>query len=201
MNASIAAAMKKAAPTAIPEAPKLSIRSGISTSKAPERTDGRTTSQNANSTGAPMIAAATRRTLGTPLGLIAGVASTHAASTAAITPTAQKTTSGPVTVAIPPITGPSRIPKIAAASAAPIISPRRSSGAAASSQASPPVQAQAPPTPSAKRARSRTTISVAKAKTTLEVPRRKSPTSIVERNPIRAARKPDGSAAIRVPAA
>ena len=63
-----------------------------------------------------------------PPGAIPGVAKTHAASAAATAATPQKTTSGPVTVATLPITGPRRIPKIAAASAEPIISPRRSGG-------------------------------------------------------------------------
>ena len=121
VNASIPAAMKKAAPTPMPEAPRSSRRSGISTSKAPESTDGRTTSQNANSTGALRIAVTTERTPGTPPGAIPGTESTQTAKAAATTATPQKTTSGPVTVAIPPITGPSRMPKIAAASAAPIV--------------------------------------------------------------------------------
>ncbi len=126
-----------------------------------------TTSQNANITGALRTAAATARTFGTPPGSSPGVTTTQAASATANAATAQKTISGPVTVATLPMTGPSRMPKIAAARAAPIISPRRSDGAAASSHPRAPVHAQAPPRPSAKRARSRMTTFSANAKTTL----------------------------------
>ena len=201
VNASIAAAQKNAAPTPTPEAPRSLRRSGISTSNAPDSTDGMTTSQKANITGALSIAATTARTLGIPPAGIPGAGATHAARTPATTATPQKTTLGPVTEAMLPTTGPSRIPKIAAASAAPIISPRRSAGVAAKSQPSAPVQAQAPPRPSAKRAMSRTTTFSANAKTTLATPSRLRPARIVGLKPIRAARNPDGRAATRVPAA
>ncbi len=167
----------------------------------PARTAGRATSQPAKTTGRVNIAARTGRIPGIPEAGSPGVASTRTASAAASAATAQKTISGPVTVAIPPITGPSRMPKIAAARAAPIISPRRSAGAAVISQARPPVHAQAPPTPSANRATSSTTALFANANATLETAIRARPTSIACRDPIRAARKPEGSAATSVPAA
>ena len=69
-----------------------------------------------------------------------------------IAATAAKAGAGPTTEATPPSTGPSSAPAIAEPMAIPISSPRRSRGAAAISQASPPVQANAAPTPWPKRA-------------------------------------------------
>ena len=53
-----------------------------------------------------------------------------------------------------PITGPNSAPPIAAPSALPISSPRRATGASATIQARPPAHEQAPPRPSANRAKS-----------------------------------------------
>ena len=63
-------------------------------------------------------------------------------STAASTPTAPNGSSGPVTRAIAPSTGPSRKPTTAAPIAPPIVVPRRSGGVVATSQPIPPAQEQ-----------------------------------------------------------
>ena len=122
-------------------------------------------------------------------------------SAAAPIPIAENTGSGPRTVATAPSTGPSMIPKIATASTDPIICPRRSRGAEAMIQVNPPVQAKAPPTPSANRARSSRTTFSANAKTTLETAISASPVIIALRTPARAAKKPAGIEASSVPAA
>ena len=91
-------------------------------------------------------------------GTTPGVRQAQAASPAATTDTPVKTTSGPTTVAAPPRTGPKSTPTIAAASAEPISSPRRSAGAADRSQVMPAAHMKAPPMPWTKRAASSTTM-------------------------------------------
>ena len=103
-------------------------------------------------------------------------------------------------MAAPPSTGPSSTPTIAALSAAPIISPRRSTGAAETSHAIPAAHMQAPPTPWMKRAVSSTTTLLANAKPRLASPSMASPSSSVGLTPQRAASQPDGSAPTNVPA-
>ena len=89
---------------------------------------------------------------------------------------------------------------MAAESAAPIISPRRSGGEADTSQAIPAAHMHAPPTPCTKRAASRRTMVWANAKARLEAPSSASPSSRAGLTPQRAAIQPAGTAAAKVPA-
>jgi hypothetical protein len=84
--------------------------------------------------------------------------------------------------------------------AMPISSPRRSRGAAAISQARPPVQASALPTPCPNRAAYSTHADSAKPKATLVATMIASPPSTVGRTPTRTARRPLGIAPASAPA-
>ncbi len=108
------------------------------------------------------------RQLACPWATSPGVARAHTASPTASTPTPENTNWGLVWVAAPPSTGPSSTPKMAAPSAVPINSPRRSAGAAAISHAKPPAHEHAPPMPCTKRMASSNTMSFAKPKATLD---------------------------------
>ena len=89
---------------------------------------------------------------------------------------------------------------MAALSAAPIISPRRSGGDADTSQAIPAAHMQAPPTPWMKRAASSSTMWFANAKPRLARPSMERPRRSVGLTPQRMASQPDGSAPTNVPA-
>ena len=89
---------------------------------------------------------------------------------------------------------------MAAPSAEPISSPRRSAGAADTSQVMPAAHMHAPPMPWAKRARSSSTMFPANAKARLVTPSSASPVSSVGLTPKRAASQPAGSAPAKVPA-
>ncbi len=129
-----------------------------------------------------------------------GSVQAQVASRAASSDTSANTTSGPTTVAAPPITGPNSTPTIAAPSAEPISSPRRSGGEIPTSQARPPAHIAAPPSPWTKRARSSTTALSAKPKARLETPSSISPPSSVGLTPTRIAIQPDGIEPSSVPA-
>ena len=88
---------------------------------------------------------------------------------------------------------------MAAARAEPIISPRRSAGAADTSQVIPAAHMQAPPTPWTKRAASSRTMLPANAKARLVTPSKASPVSSAGLTPQRAASQPPGSAPAKVP--
>ena len=65
--------------------------------------------------------------------------------------------------------------------AVPIISPRRSGGASVASQAMPPAQVHAPPSPCTNRAESSTAAAEAHPKTSVEAPMSASPSRTVFR--------------------
>jgi hypothetical protein len=89
---------------------------------------------------------------------------------------------------------------IAAASAEPISSPRRSAGAADTSQAIPAAHMQAPPMPWTKRAASSSWMLLANAKTRLVTPSSERPSRRVGLTPQRAASQPPGTLPTKVPA-
>ncbi len=97
--------------------------------------------------------------------------------------------------------GPASAPATAVPSAEPITEPRRSGGALVISQVSAPDQVSAPETPCTKRARSSSTMSLARPKARLEKPSSRRPAITVRRGPMRVATRPAGSEASRVPAA
>jgi hypothetical protein len=103
-------------------------------------------------------------------------------------------------VAAPPSTGPNSTPTIAAASAEPISSPRRSCGAADTSQAMPEAHMKAPPTPCTKRAASSSTMLSANPNTRLVTPSIARPHISVGFTPQRAASQPPGREPAKVPA-
>jgi hypothetical protein len=162
---------------------------------------GNATSQPADSTAG--LAAARRitpRACGAAARGGAGVASAHVARTPAITTTELKTISGPIASATEPATGPIRLPAVAAASAVPMSSPRRSGGAAPMSQVSAPAQVNAPAKPCTKRAMSSSTMFCAKPKTRLETAMPARAARTVGRAPNRAATSPPGIEPMNVPA-
>ena len=200
ITASPAAVIRKIAPMAAPLAPRSSSRSGPSTSITPANSAGSVNSQKPASTAGLRSADDSCESTAPGSGSTPGVTHAHPASAAAPTATALNTISGPTTVAAPPSTGPSNTPMIAAASAEPISSPRRSGGAAETSQAMPAAHMQAPPTPWMKRAASSSTMWFANANTRLVTPSSPSPSSSVGLTPQRAASQPLGTAAAKVPA-
>ncbi len=133
-------------------------------------------------------------------GATPGIRKAQATSPAATTATPLNTTSGPTSVAAPPNTGPNRSPMIAAASADPISSPRRSGGEAETSQAIPAAHMNAPPTPCTKRAASSRTMWFANPNTRLVTPSIATPQISVGLTPHRAASQPPGSEPAKVPA-
>ncbi len=197
---STAAVTRKIAPIAAPVAPSSSSRSGASTSITPANSAGSVKSQKPASTSRRRSAPTSAGRPGLGAGGTPGVRQAHVARPAATTDTPLKTTSGPTTVAAPPSTGPSSTPNIAAASADPISSPRRSAGAAETSQVIPAAHMNAPPMPWTKRAASSSTMWFAKPKARLVTPSRPSPASRVGFTPQRAASQPAGSAPANVPA-
>jgi len=83
--------------------------------------------------------------------------------------------------AIAPTTGPNSAPPTAAPMAVPINSPRRSGGASVASQAIPPAQVHAPPTPCTNRAESSIGAIEANPKTSVDTPISASPSRTVLR--------------------
>jgi hypothetical protein len=127
---------------------------------APAKAAGSATSQTATRTGRPSRSlGATELAVG--FTATAGVSAAQAARQAASTATPENTGPGPSSTAAAPSTGPMRTPPIAAEIAPPISSPRLLSGAIWISQARPPAQERAPPTPWRKRVTSSTAASVA----------------------------------------
>ncbi len=157
-------------------------------------------SQNPAITAGRRIARSSARTPGLSSGSTPGIDHAQPASTAATSATELNTASGLSTVAAPPSTGPRSTPTIAALSAAPISSPRRSVGAAHTSQAIPAAHMHAPPIPWTKRAASSRTMWLANANTRLVTPSIASPVSSVGLTPQRIASQPAGSAPTNVPA-
>ena len=198
---STAAAARKTAPIVTPLAPRSSRRSGTSTSITPENRAGRVKSQTAMSTPGFFIASPSSLQPALSARGPAGVSAATAKRAAATTAISENTSCGLVLVAAPPSTGPSSTPTMAAPSAEPISSPRRSRGVRAISQASPPAHVHAPPRPCTNRAESSTTMSFATPNVTLEPRSRPRPSSIVRLAPARPASQPAGSAPSRVPAA
>ena len=199
-TASTAALTRNTRPIVVPAAPRSSSRSGTSTSTTPLKSAGSVNTQNPISTAGRPSARSIAPIPGLASGSTPGIVHAQTASPPATTATALNTTSGLSTVAAPPSTGPSSTPTIAALRAAPISSPRRSTGAADISHAIPAAHMQAPPTPWMKRAVSSTTTLPANAKLMLASPSMASPSSSVGLTPQRAASQPDGSAPTNVPA-
>ena len=192
--------MKLPAISACPPS-RSSIRSGTSTSIAPNISDGTATKAVAIITGRVTIAAATSASVWRSGGGDSGVRQTSTPNPAEIARTAPKTASVPTSAARAPRAGPIRAPATAVPSAVPITEPRRSGGAVVISQVSAPDQISAPATPWQKRAASSSAISLPKPKATLESPSSARPASTVRRGPARLASNPAGSEASRVPAA
>ena len=178
------------------------MRSGISTSKAPESTEGRTTSQNANITGALRIAAATRAHAG----------DAHRASIPGVATDPRRERGGDRGDGAEDDLGPGDGRDAADHRAEQDAEDRRGERGADHLAAAFRGRGREQPAealrsrrrrrraPSAKRARSRTTTLSAKAKTTLETPSSAQPRE--HRRPgSRSGRRgsPDGSAASRVP--
>ena len=200
MVASTAAATRNTAPMAAPEAPRSSIRSGTRTSITPAKSAGIVNSQKPAITAGLRSVRSIARMPGLGSGSTPGIDHAQAASPTASTETALKTASGLSRVAAPPSTGPSSTPTIAALSAAPISSPRRSTGAADTSHAMPAAHMHAPPIPWMKRAPSSSTMCPANANARLDSPSIASPAIRVGFTPQRIASQPAGSAPTNVPA-
>ena len=151
---SAAPAMKPPAISAWPP-PRSSIRSGTSTSTAPNISEGTATKAVADE---DRPADDRRRHLAQRLALRRpglGQASRESGEHDRRSPsTAPKTTSVPTSAASAPSAGPNRAPATAVPSAVPITEPRRSGGAVVISQVSAPDQISAPATPWTKRAAS-----------------------------------------------
>ena len=148
------AAASQVAPIAAAPTPSSSSRSGASTPIVPNSSPGTAISQMPPATRPSRSAASSSRGGDVPSGAAGGVASAQPISTQPKTATPQKTGAMPIASARVPIAGPASVPAIAAAIAVPIISPRRSRGAADATQAIAPAHEHAPPTPWTKRARS-----------------------------------------------
>src|ERR671916_306751 len=199
-TASTPAVTRNIAPIAGPLAPRSSSRSGTSTSITPANSAGSVKSQKPASTGRRRMAASSAPRPGLGSGATPGICQAQAPRPTATRATPPNTISGPTRVAAPPSTGPNRTPTIAAASAAPIISPRRSGGDAETSQAIPAAHMNAPPTPCTKRAASSRTMLFANPKTRLVTPSIARPQISVGLTPQRAASQPPGSDPAKVPA-
>ena len=111
----------------------------------------------------------------------AGTANATAISSPAATAALENAGPVPTWSAIAPTTGPNRAPPTAAPMAVPISSPRRSGGASVASQAIPPAQVHAPPTPCTNRAETSTTSIEAHPKTSVDTPISASPSRTVFR--------------------
>ncbi len=189
-------------PAAIATAPPPSSSSwsGTSTPVAPNSRDGTASRPLAISSGRRPSAPTTSAKL-------SRVRVPGSGSPAAITPstsesarTLPKIHSVPTLSASAPSGGPSSAPAIPMPKSVPITVPRLSPLSASITQVSAPAQVMAPATPWVKRAPSSSAAESARPKVRLEAPISASPTSTVVRGPIRAAMKPEGSEAIRVPA-
>jgi hypothetical protein len=136
-------------------APSALRRSGASTLSTPDAIAGSATSHIPS---AMVGLASCTSTRGTPgwdgLGDGAGSTATATASAPATTTTAENTGPRPTACANVPSTGPNNAPPIAAASAPPIVLPRRSAGTSPISQVRLPAHVHAPPKPWTKRAAS-----------------------------------------------
>jgi hypothetical protein len=195
------AAIRKTPPIATADAPSSSSRSAPRTPITPKPRDGTTISQMPARTRLLRIARPSRRgSCWSPAGG-AGVRAASQASTAETTATPENVASVPATLASEPSAGPSSAPKIAAPSALPMSSARRSRGAAAINQASPPAHRPPPPAPWAKRAVQSSHTESAKPKTMLDTARTPSPSRTVGRTPQRAASHPPGSDPTSAPTA
>ena len=98
----------------------------------------------------------------------AGTANATAISSAPATAALEKAGPVPISLATAPTTGPNSAPPTAAPMAVPISSPRRSGGASVASQAMPPAQVHAPPSPCTNRAESRSSAAEAPPKTSVD---------------------------------
>jgi hypothetical protein len=176
------------------------MRRGTRTSITPAKSAGIVNSQNPAITAGRRSARSIAAMPGLASGSTPGIDQAQNASTIARTDTALNTASGLSSVAAPPSTGPSSTPTIAALSAAPIISPRRSTGDADTSHAMPAAHMHAPPMPWMKRAPSSSTMCPANANARLERPSIASPVISVGLTPQRIASQPAGSAPTNVPA-
>ena len=181
--------------------PSSSMRSGTSTSTAPNISEGTATNAVAVRIGRVTIVAATSRSGCRSGGPGSGRRAAIAASSTAMPSTAPNTISVPTSAATAPRIGPTRAPATAVPSAVPITEPRRSGGAVVISQVSAPDQISAPDTPWTKRAASSRAISRARPKTRLDAPSSSSPPITVRRGPNRVATNPAGNEASSVPAA
>ena len=201
MMPSAPAAAKKVAPMAGPLAPSESRRSGARRSISPKAIAGTNVSHIPATIPRSRSAAAgvARRSVASAGG--AGVVQAHAPSAVPKTTAEAKTSSRLVAVANAPITGPSCTPKIAAPSAPPSTSPRRSRGTVLASHASPAAHEHAPPIPWTKRAASSSGALRAKANVRPDTDISVSPSRTVGLHPTRAASQPAGSAPSSVPAA
>ena len=132
--------------------PRFASRSGASTSSTPNARPASIVSHSPMpSRRSPIAVNASRSPCGTAS---RGAGTANAAAISSPPATAALANAGPVptTSAIAPTTGPNSAPPTAAPMAVPIISPRRSGGASVASQAMPPAQVHAPPTPCTNRA-------------------------------------------------
>ena len=123
------------------------------------------------------------------------------ASPIATSATHEKTISVPALSASAPMIGPNSSPATATPRMPPITAPRRASGAARITHVRAPAHARALETPWLKRATSSTTTLSPNPKATHDAPSKANPASRVGRGPTRAAIRPAGSEAVRVPAA
>jgi hypothetical protein len=161
--------------------PSRDIRSGASTSSTP---NARPASIVSHSPKPIRRSRAARNASRSPCGTAARGAGTPNATAISTPPaTAALVNAGPVPIssAIAPTTGPNSAPATAAPMAVPIISPRRSGGASVASQAMPPAQVHAPPTPWTNRAESRTVAAETHPKTSVETIMSASPSTTVRR--------------------
>ncbi len=161
--------------------PRLASRSGASTSSTPK---ARPASIVSHSPKASRRSPTARNASRSPCGTASRGACTPSATTISTPPaTAALANVGPVPIssAIAPTTGPNSAPLTPAPMAVPIISPRRPGGASVASQAMPPAQVHAPPTPCTNRAESRTVAAEAHPKTRVETPMSASPSRTVLR--------------------
>jgi len=164
-----------------PVTPRFAIRSGASTSSTPNARPASIVSHSPMPSRRSAIAVKASRS---PWGTASRGAGTANATAISSPPaTAALANAGPVPIssAIAPTTGPNSAPPTAAPMAVPIISPRRSGGASVASQARPPAQVHAPPSPCANRAQSRTAATEAHPKTSVDAPMSASPSKTVFR--------------------
>ena len=161
--------------------PRCAIRSGASTSSTPNARPASMVSHSPTPSRRSRTAVKASRS---PCGTASrGAGTANAAAIRTPAATAALANAGPVPTssAIAPTTGPNSAPPTAAPMAVPISSPRRSGGASVASQAIPPAQVHAPPSPWTNRAESRTVAAEAHPKTSVDTPMRASPSRTVPR--------------------